>query len=113
MVTQINNPQTSDEEIDKTIDIVSAYTKFANILLKRFNWNPESNKRIGAISFTWGDSFQKVQSSKNTVAFDIYCLYYNLAVLYFMRALKLSQVDLDSSRKEATGKAKAAAYVLK
>ena len=30
-----------------------------------------------------------------------------------MRALKLSQIDLDSSRKEAMTKAKAAAYILK
>ena len=30
-----------------------------------------------------------------------------------MRAVKLSQVDLDGSRKDATSKAKAAAYILK
>lgn len=110
---QINNPQNSDEDMDKTIEILSAYSKFANILLKRFNWNSDNNQGMGNISFRWMDSFQKVESAKNTIAFDIYCCYYNLAVLYFTRALKLSQVDLDSSRKDAITKAKSAAFVLK
>lgn len=54
-----------------------------------------------------------MESFKDTIAFDVYCCYYNLVVLYFMRASKLSEVDLDSSRKEAINKAKSAAYLLK
>ena len=113
VVAQISSNPQSDQEVDKTIQLISAYAKYASIILKRFNWNSENGKSISGVSFIWLDSFQKVESFKDTIAFDIYCCYYNLVVLYFMRALKLSQIDLDSSRKEAMTKAKAAAYILK
>jgi hypothetical protein len=43
----------------------------------------------------------------------VFCCYYNLAVMYITRALKLSEVELDSSRKDAIAKAKSAAFLLK
>ena len=92
----------------------SAYTKYALIIMKRFNWNSERGKAVEGISVMWRDSFQpKHEYSKNTITFDVFSAFYNLAVMYFMRALKLSQVDLDASRKEAMNKAKYAAFLVK
>lgn len=53
-----------------------------------------------------------MQFTKNTILFDVFCCYYNLAIIYFSRALKLSEVDLDSSRRDAMMKAKYAAFLL-
>lgn len=65
------------------------------------------------VQLTWFDSFQPgMQFTKNTILFDIFCCYYNLAIIYFTRAMRLGDVDLDTSRKEAMTKAKYAAYLL-
>lgn len=62
----------------------------------------------------WRDSFNpKIEYKKDTILFDVFCSYYNIAVMYFMRAIKLSQVDLDATRKDAMTKAKYAAFLVK
>jgi hypothetical protein len=68
---------------------------------------------VQGVQLTWFDSFQPgMQFTKNTILFDIFCCYYNLAIIYFTRAMRLGDVDLDTSRKEAMTKAKYAAYLL-
>lgn len=65
------------------------------------------------VQITWADSFQPtLEFSKGSILFDIFCCYYNLAIIYFTRAMRLSDVDLDGARKEAMTKAKYAAFLL-
>lgn len=65
------------------------------------------------VQIIWADSFQPtLEFTKNTILFDVFCCYYNLAIILFTRALRLSEVDLDASRKEGMTKAKHAAFLL-
>jgi hypothetical protein len=90
---------------------LSAYTKYALVILNRFNWDSSRGKCVEGIDLTWYDSFQpKQEFRRHTIPLDIFCCYYNLAVMYFTRALKLSEVDLDTYRKEAVIKTKYAAF---
>jgi hypothetical protein len=100
--------------LDKYAELISVYTKYALIILKRFNWNSNKGKAVQGVNIVWCDSFQhQIVQQRSTISFDVFCCYYNLAIIYFLRALKLSQVDLESSRKDAMTKAKSAAYLLK
>lgn len=91
----------------------AAYTKYALIILKRFNWDLDKGKAVRGVNIVWRDSFQpKIEYHKDSILFDVFCCYYNIAVMCLMRAIKLSQVDLDSSRKDAMTKAKYAAFLV-
>jgi hypothetical protein len=92
---------------------VSAYSKYALIILKRFNWDTNRGRSVQGVQITWADSFQpNLEFTKNSILFDIFCCYYNLAIIYFTRALRLSEIDLDTSRKEGMTKAKYAAFLI-
>lgn len=92
--------------------MLSAYTKYALIILNRFNWNSERGAHVTGLELTWHDSFQIQQTFKrHGITFDVFCCFYNLAVMYFCRAVKLSEVELDSSRRDAVSKAKSAAWL--
>ena len=45
--------------------------------------------------------------------FDVFCCYYNLAIMYITRSFKLSETDLESARKEAINKSRSAAFLLR
>lgn len=107
-------PDTAPEEIDKQIEMLSAYTRYALVILNRFNWDSQRGKAVEGLQLSWYDSFQpKLVFHRHTISFDVFCCYYNLAVMYFTRAMKLAEVELDSSRRDAVAKAKAAAYLLR
>lgn len=84
------------------------------MILNRFNWNSERGKVVQGLTLTWYDSFQgKLEFHKNAIGIDVFCCFYNLAVLYLNRALKLSGVDSDKARMEAIASARNAAYLIK
>jgi hypothetical protein len=79
--------------------LLSAYTKYALVILNRFNWDSSRGKCVEGIDLTWYDSFQpKQEFRRHTIPLDIFCCY------------KLSEVDLDTYRKEAVIKTKYAAF---
>ena len=51
-------PNTSEQEIDQLIELLSMYVRYALVLLNRFNWNSERGRVVNGLQLTWFDSFQ-------------------------------------------------------
>lgn len=96
------------------LELQSAYTRFALIILNRFNWNSDRGKVVQGLVLTWYDSFQpKLEFHKNTILIDVFCGFYNLAVMNLTKALKLSGIDNDNARMEGIVSARNAGYLLR
>ena len=79
---------------------MSTYVRYALVLLNRFNWNSERGRVVNGLQLTWYDSFQpKLEFKKHLIVFDVFCCYYNLAVLYMTRALQYCASDNDNLKK--------------
>ena len=48
----------ASEDIDKNIEMLSTYTKYALVILNRFNWNSNRGICVQNFEVTWFDSFQ-------------------------------------------------------
>lgn len=57
-VTLQINSNTPEQEIDKLIELLSTYVRYALVLLNRFNWNSERGRVVNGLQLTWFDSFQ-------------------------------------------------------
>lgn len=93
------NANTSDPEIDRMAELLSAYTRYALVLLNRFNWNSDRGKVVTGLTLTWYDSFQqKLEFKKSLIVFDVFCCYYNLAILQLTKCLRCN-VETEAGRK--------------
>ncbi len=45
------------ETIDKYITIIEMYVRYARLIAKHFNWNPEYGNVVENFNITWSDSF--------------------------------------------------------
>ena len=56
----------TNERIDKFIAVIEMYVKFAQLLAKHFNWNPDYGVTVQDLNITWFDSFnQQMLFTKN------------------------------------------------
>lgn len=56
----------STDTINKYITVIEMYAKFAYLISKHFNWNPEYGMVVEDLTIFWFDSFNKeVKFSKN------------------------------------------------
>ena len=49
--------QPSTEVINKYLQVLEMYTKFALLIAKHFNWNPDFGPIVQDLNITWMDSF--------------------------------------------------------
>lgn len=76
------------------------YTKYALTLAKHLNWNKDYGVVVNDLKLTWHDSFNPAATfTKSEIHFDIFCCFYNLAVMYFHKSNILSTEDLINSKK--------------
>lgn len=97
--------------VSKYITILEMYVRYARLISKHFNWNPEYGPTVQDFNVVWHDSFKpQITFMKPEIHFDIFCVYYNLGVLYFYKAASLCMEDLHSARKESITFAKKSQY---
>lgn len=89
------------------------YIRYALILSKHLNWNKDYGQVVDDLKIVWYDSFNPgLKFMKTDIHFDIFCCFYNLAIMYFFKAVTMASEDLMSSRKESARCAKISYYLL-
>jgi len=89
------------------------YVRFALLMSKHLNWQKEFGTVVDDVKIVWYDSFNpNVKFMKNDINFDVFCCFYNLAVLYLYKAIHFSFEDLNSTRQESIKCAKTAYFLL-
>lgn len=97
--------------INKYIQIIEMYVRYARLIAKHFNWNPDYGQTVQDFNLVWHDSFNpQITFMKPEIHFDIFCCYYNLGVLYFYKSASLCMEDLPSSKKDSISFAKKSQY---
>jgi hypothetical protein len=105
-----NNP--TIDVLNKFIPAVEMYAKYALMLAKHLNWNKDFGPVVNDLHLTWHDSFNSgITFMKNEIHYDIFCCFYNIAVMYFHKANILSTEDLINSKKESIRAAKISFYL--
>ena len=67
------------------------YMRFALLMSKHLNWNRDYGAVVDDVKIVWYDSFNGgIKFLKNDIHFDIFCCFYNLAILYSYKAIQLS-----------------------